>query len=208
MAETIATAGIVLYYEPWRDYDRNYVIYTEQLGKVRARALGVRKATAKLAGVLEPFSETEVYVIIGKQYRLGGAVVRQRFAQLTSTLPKHNATLYMVECLDRLTKEGTADARLYHTLYSTLTWLNHAPYTKLLPVSFAVKLIHLSGYQVTHLAKTAAAQKLLRWLAQADYEDIQKLRLDNAIWQDVYLAVQLWLYEYTGTHVQSEPFLV
>ncbi len=208
MSETLNATGIVLHYEPWRDYDRRYVVYTEQFGKLRASAIGIRKAKAKLAGVLEPFAETELYCIVGKQYKIGGAVVQQRWRSLRTDLAKYNAAIYITECLDRLTKEGTPDARLYHLLYSTLTWLDHSVYTKLLPLSFVVKLIQLLGYDVVHLAKTAEAAKVLRWLATATYEDIQKLRIDQAIWQTLYTAVHLWLYEYLGDDVQSERFLV
>lgn len=208
MSETVNTPGIVLHYEAWRDYDRRYIVYTEQFGKLRASAIGVRKPKAKLAGVLEPFAETELYFIIGKQYKIGGAVVQHRWASLRTDLAKQNAALYIVECLDRLTKEGIPDPKLYQLVYSTFTWLNHANYTKLLPLSFAVKLIQLLGYDVVHLAKSVASAKVLRWLNTASYEDIQKLRLEQPVWHGMYTAVHLWLYEYLGDDVQSEQFLV
>lgn len=201
MAETINTPGIVLYYEPWRDYDRRYVLYTELFGKVLARAIGIRKPTAKLAGVLEPFSETELYIIVGKHTTIGGAVVRQRFANLTRHKAKQAAAIYCGEVIDRLTKELVADAAVYRLLFSTLTWLDHAPYSKLVPLSFVVKLIPLLGY---HLPDT----KVIGWLELAAFEDIQKLRISQADWQSTYQAAQLWLYEYLGDHVHSERFLV
>ena len=208
MADTVNTQGIVLYYEPWRDYDRRYVFYTEQFGKLRATAIGVRKPKAKLAGVLEPFAEAELYFIVGRQYKIAGAVVQQRWRSLQTDLSKHNAAVYITECLDRLTQDGTADDGLYHLLYSTLTWLDQATYTKLLPLSFVVKLVQRLGYDVVHLAKTAESTKVLRWLVTAEYDDIQKLRLDQSVWQQLYIAVHLWLYEYLGDDVQSERFLV
>jgi DNA repair protein RecO len=208
MSETVNTRGIVLHYEPWRDYDRRYVVYTEHYGKLRASAIGIRRPKAKLAGVLEPFAETELYFIIGKQYKIGGAVVQQRWLQLQTDLAKHNAAIYMTECMDRLIREGHPDAEIYRLLYSACTWLNHANYTKLLPLSFVVKLVHRLGYDLVHLAKTPEAIKVLRWLVTANYEDIQKLRLEQAVWQTIYAAVHLWLYEYLSDDVQSEQFLV
>lgn len=208
MSETVNTRGIVLHYEPWRDYDRRYVVYTEQFGKLRANAMGIRRPKAKLAGVLEPFAETDLYFIIGKQYKIGGAVVQQRWTQLQTNLTKRNAIVYMMECMDRLIREGHPDAELYQLLYSSCTWLNHAHYTKLIPLSFVVKLVQQLGYDLTHMAKTPTTGKVLRWLILASYEDIQKLRLEQTVWQDLYAVVHLWLYEYLGDHVQSEQFLV
>jgi len=201
MAETSNTPGIVLYYEPWRDYDRRYVLYTELYGKLRARALGIRKPTAKLAGVLEPFAETNLYLILGKQSTIGGAVVTQRFQRISSAKAKYNAAVYCSEVLDRLTKELVPDPGVYHLVFSTLTWLDHAPYSKLVPVSFVIKLVTLLGYHITD-------HKVVSWLQQATFADMQKLRLRQTDWQSTYQAVQLWLYEYLGDHVQSERFLV
>lgn len=201
MAETINTPGIVLYYEPWRDYDRRYVLYTELFGKVRARAIGIRKPAAKLAGVLEPFAEAHLYLILGKQSTIGGAVVTQRFYQLTRHKTKYNAAIYCSEVLDQLVKDQVADQTIYHLLFSTFTWLDHAPYSKLIPVSFVIKLIYLLGYQITD-------QPVISWLQQAAFSDIQKLRLAQIEWQATYQAVHLWLYEYLGDDVHSERFLV
>ncbi|MFA6474778.1 MAG: DNA repair protein RecO [Patescibacteria group bacterium] len=201
MSATVNTRGIVLFYEPWRDYDRRYVIYTEQFGKIRATAMGVRRPTAKLTGVLEPFAETELYIILGKNYKLGGATVQHRFSHVTKSLPKNAAMLYMVEVLDQLVKVDAPDERVYQLLFSSFTWLDHASYSKLLPLSFVIKLVHILGY-------TIGQDKVTQWLAVSPYEDIQKLRLDQPTWQALYQAVQLWLYEYIGTHVQSEKFLV
>ncbi|HBY73465.1 MAG TPA: DNA repair protein RecO [Candidatus Kerfeldbacteria bacterium] len=201
MAETINTRGIVLYYRPWREYDRTYVIYTEACGKLICKAIGVRKPRAKLAGVLEPFAEIDVSLIMGKRYTVSGAVVSQRFAQMKQAKDRSTAAVYCAEVLDELVKDNVADPAVYQLLFSTFTWLDHAPYTKLIPISFVVKLIQLLGYQLPET-------KLIRWLYTAPFADIQKLRVQQADWQQLYQAVHLWLYEYCGDHVQSEQFLV
>lgn len=201
MAETLNTRGIVLHYEAWRDYDRRYVLYTEQLGKVHAKAIGVRKSTAKLAGVLEPWAELELYLIIGKTYTIGGGVVMQRFHSLGQDKSRQAAVIYCSELMDRLTKEHSPDVAVYQLWFSTLTWLDHAPYSKIIPISFAIKLINCLGYQV-------ADDKLIRWLTTATLAEIQKLRLDQVTWQTLYQQVHLWLYDYLNDDVQSEQFLV
>ncbi len=209
MAETTNTRGIVLYYEPWRDVDRSYVLYTEQFGKVRAKAIGIRRSKAKLAGVLEPFAEVELYLIASRyQYKIGGAVVQQRFTAISQELARYNAALYCVEVFHRLTKEAVPDTALYLLLYSTLTWLDRAPYSRLVVLSFVVKLVQQLGYDLLHTVQRPEDVKVLRWLASAPYQEVQKLRLDATTWQALYQGVHLWLYEYLGDDVQSEQFLV
>lgn len=195
------TRGIVLHYRPWREVDRTYIIYTEACGKLICRAIGVRKPRAKLAGVLEPFAEIELALVVQKRHTVSGAVVLHRFANIKRDKNRYAAAVYCGEVLDTLVKDNVADPAVYRLLFSTFTWLDQAPYTKLIPVSFVVKLIQLLGYQLPET-------KLMRWLYTAPFEDIQKLRLSQADWQQLYQAVHVWLYEYNGDHVQSEPFLV
>ena len=53
---TYQTRAIVLKREDVFEADRLYHLYTEDFGKVRATAGGVRKSNAKLTGHLEPFN--------------------------------------------------------------------------------------------------------------------------------------------------------
>ncbi|MDP2638880.1 MAG: recombination protein O N-terminal domain-containing protein [Candidatus Azambacteria bacterium] len=53
---TYQTKAIVLKREDIFEADRLYHLYTEEFGKVRALAGGVRKSKAKLTGHLEPFN--------------------------------------------------------------------------------------------------------------------------------------------------------
>lgn len=53
---TYQTKAIVLKREDIFEADRLYHLYTEDFGRIRATAAGVRKINAKLTGHLEPFS--------------------------------------------------------------------------------------------------------------------------------------------------------
>lgn len=52
---TILTQGVVLKRQDRGDFDRQFVIYTEDLGKIAAVAKGAKKVTSKLNSHLEPF---------------------------------------------------------------------------------------------------------------------------------------------------------
>ena len=47
------TRGIVLSREPKNDFDESIVLYTKSLGKVRTRAVGIRRIKSKLSGHLQ-----------------------------------------------------------------------------------------------------------------------------------------------------------
>ena len=63
--------------------DRIYTVLTRDLGKLEARAIGVRKSTSKLRGSIEPFSLSAVSFVKGKNYwRLTSAEPIQRIPAL------------------------------------------------------------------------------------------------------------------------------
>lgn len=75
------TKGIVLAEKAVGEADRVYTILTRDLGKIHARAVGVRKDTSKLRGNVEPFCLTTVSLIKGKNFwRLTSAGSTQRIS--------------------------------------------------------------------------------------------------------------------------------
>lgn len=210
MNETYNTRSIVLQYRPWREWDRLYTIYTETHGKIVARAHGIRRPRAKLAGSLEPFAEIDLYCIRAKQFhKIGGAVVRQRFDHIRTDIPRYAATTYCCEVIDRLTHEYVPDPPLYQLLYTTLLWLDQQPPSRLIAYSFVVKCVAMLGYDIAAtVPNQPEIQKIIHWLKQQPYSEIQKVRWQKQSWQHFTQTVRGWLREYLSSDVQSERFLV
>ena len=200
MTDTLNTKGIVLKYEPWRDYDRVYTIYTEQQGKQLVRAVGVRKSKAKLAGVLEPFAELDLWLIPARHFtKIGGAVLVHRFRHLVKTLEHIQTAWYCCHLIDRLTKDNDRDQALYQLLYTTLHWFDQQSPQQLVTLSFACKTIRLLGYDLTQVAQQPDLAKIIRWLQQQPYHEVQKLRLTAPQWAQLLSVVQLWLHDQVGS---------
>lgn len=62
------TRGIALSEKAFGEADRVYSILTRELGLIKARAIGVRKASSKLRGSIEPFSLSSISLVRGKEY--------------------------------------------------------------------------------------------------------------------------------------------
>ncbi|MDO8565463.1 MAG: recombination protein O N-terminal domain-containing protein [bacterium] len=62
------TKGIVLSERGVGEADRIYSILTRDLGKLQAKATGVRKGVSKLRGNIEPFSLASISFVKGKDY--------------------------------------------------------------------------------------------------------------------------------------------
>lgn len=206
---TYNTKAFVLKSQPWREADRLYTLYTEQFGKQTVRAQGVRKLNAKLAGALEPFAEVDAFIIEAKQInKLGGAVVQERLANLSTNLGAGNAAWFCYEVLDRLTQDNLPDPALYTLLYSVLVWLNHNGVQRLVVYSFVIKLIRLLGYHLVTNNSSLEMHKIATWLEQQPFEQIQKLRLSAEHWTSLLSIIHSALEDHLSSPMQSEKFLV
>lgn len=68
------TRGVVLSMEPSGEFDARYSLFTEQFGRIRARAKSVRKPTSKLAGHLQPGNLVSARFVETKGLQLVDAV--------------------------------------------------------------------------------------------------------------------------------------
>ena len=173
------------------------------------RAVGVRKVTSKLAGSLEPFAEIEAYLIQAKGApKIGGAVVQHRFQQLSRSSAAIQAGWFVSRFVNSITRSDVPDPDLYQLIYSTLTWLDTKTIVKTILCSFAFKCIRLQGYEPMQLAPNPAVAKVVSWLVDQSYSEVQKLRLSDDIWRGLIITMQAWFDDHTTTHVQLETLLV
>ncbi|HTY39637.1 MAG TPA: recombination protein O N-terminal domain-containing protein [Candidatus Paceibacterota bacterium] len=71
------TRALVLSEEPSGELDARYVLFTERLGKVRARAKSTKKPTSKLVGHLQPGTFASVRLVETKGVQLVDALKLQ-----------------------------------------------------------------------------------------------------------------------------------
>jgi len=72
------TQAVVLEKELWREQDGVIYFFTEELGLVMARAMGVKKITSKLGGHLEPGDLVTVRLVEGKGTWVADALKERR----------------------------------------------------------------------------------------------------------------------------------
>ena len=95
MRHKYETRGIVLSRLPLGEANAFVTLLTPELGLIRARAQGVRRSGAKLAGALTTFAESDVVIVRGREsWRIAGAVLvenwfaepRERAGRISSLL--------------------------------------------------------------------------------------------------------------------------
>ena len=161
------TKGIVLRRQDLGEADRILTIYTANHGKVRAKALGVRKVLSKLGGHLELFNIVDLSLVEGKGLdTITACRSHESFSNLRGNLRKTSLAYYVTELIDKLTLEREKDYRIYRLLKEVFGTLNQRTPQQtdklyLIVRSFELKFLSLLGY-APQLKKCLACGKLIK----------------------------------------------
>lgn len=113
--------GVVLRTYRLRESDRIVVLMTEQHGKVRAVAKGVRRTTSKFGSRLEPMSHVEVLFRRGRDLDIvSQAESVDPLTPMLSGLDRASQGIAAVEAVDQLAMEREPDPPLYRMLVGVL----------------------------------------------------------------------------------------
>jgi DNA repair protein RecO (recombination protein O) len=137
--------AIVLRTYDLREADRIIVMMTEEHGKVRAVANGVRKMSSRFGARLEPLSHIDVLLSKGKDLDTVNQVELVTSARgLYTDLDRLTRGLAMLEAVDQLGLEGEPTQHLYKMLVGALQWLSEND-SALVLAAFYFKLLVAEG---------------------------------------------------------------
>jgi len=137
--------AVVLRTYDLRESDRIIVMMTEQHGKVRAVANGVRKMSSRFGARLEPLSHIDVLLNSGKDLDTVNQVELVTSARgLYTDLDRLTRGLAMLEAVDQLGMDGEPTEHLYKMLVGALQWLAENDSTLVL-AAFYFKLLVVEG---------------------------------------------------------------
>lgn len=145
---TFRSEAIVLSHKDWGEADRMLWLYTQESGKVKAIAKGVRKMRSRKAGHLEPFTCTNLMFARGRTFLIiTQAEALASFMELREDLLKVGYASYIVELLDRFTYEEDENYLLYKLLKETLSRIDAEPEPFPAVRYFEIHLLDLLGYR-------------------------------------------------------------
>ena len=137
--------GIVLRTHKLGEADRILVVLTNEHGKIRAVAKGVRKPTSKFGGRLEPLAHVKLLVRVGRSLDvIGQAETIDHFRPLRTDLGLVTHALAMVEAVDQLALEREPAPHLYRMLLGGLRTLSAGNAPLVVP-AFYWKLLAADG---------------------------------------------------------------
>jgi len=145
---TYQTEAVVLRRRNWGEADRILTLFTPQRGKIRVRAVGVRKPASRKAGHLELFHRANVFLARGRDFDIvTQAETVESFARLRDDLVRSAAASYVVELLDRLSPEEEENTAAYGLIVRTLEALGGEGEPPLVLRCYDLKLLDTMGYR-------------------------------------------------------------
>jgi DNA repair protein RecO (recombination protein O) len=108
------------------EFDRLYVLYTREIGMVKAMGRGARKPAAKLAGHLEPGTFSEVYVARARGMgNIASAITIENFDNIKKDFKKLVSVLKIFKFFSRHFSEEEKDEKIFDLLKDFLgDWEN------------------------------------------------------------------------------------
>lgn len=147
MAKTYRTQAIILKRINVNEADRLITIFSQDYGKQKLIAKGIRKITSRKKGHLELFTLVKLLVAKGKNLDLiTEAETVTNFPQLRRNLNRVRIAYLLAELIDKLTAENQEQAAVYQLLLDNLTLLNSQEASPDLILNFEKKLLELLGF--------------------------------------------------------------
>ncbi len=132
---------------PIGEADRVVTLLTENHGRVRAVAKGIRRTSSKFGSRLEPTTHVSLQLYLGKELdTITQAETVAHMPAIRDDLHRFSRANVMLETVDQVTPEREPNQALYRMLVGGLTELdrNDAP---LVLAGFLLKLLTLEGFQ-------------------------------------------------------------
>jgi DNA repair protein RecO (recombination protein O) len=139
--------GVVLRTMRLGESDKIVTIVTQNRGKVRAVAKGVRKTKSRFGGRLEPLSHVSLQLYEGRNLDTITQVEGiDHFRSIREDLDRLGQATTMLEVVDAIVQEGEQNPRLYQMLLGALRTLEAQPSPLVVPAFFWKLLAH-EGYR-------------------------------------------------------------
>ena len=150
----VSVRGITIHSIPYKDKDKILIIFTDKLGKIRAKIRSVRSASSKRSGLGDEFLyETMLLYRKSGYYTITEVTLNSAFLNAKSNLESYILFAYIRELVVLLTGYEQSDARLFNLILNTLQYADMEYPVKTLTVYFILHFLRISGNPVNILNK-------------------------------------------------------
>ncbi len=148
--------------------DRVYVVYTREAGRILARAIGVKKPNAKLAGNLESITQCEIFLAKGKgRGNVTGVIGVENFLAIKANIFALEKVFTALKIFNRLMTQEEKDEKTFQLLLDYLLVMDKSAKEEndlkfdIYTLGFIFKLLQNLGYKQEVKKCSACAGKLV-----------------------------------------------
>lgn len=177
----INTEAIVIKRINYKDADKILTLYTKDLGKISARAIGIRKLTSKKKSHLELLNIANLSLVEGNHWFIvTQAQIINPISGLKKDLKSASKGYYVAEVFNSAIPDGEENKTLYKFLKKTLLTLDQNLSLKVVN-AFNIKLLNILGFysqnslNIQNLQIKSHMHKLLN----LTYEQINDYEMDE-----------------------------
>jgi len=141
--------AIVMRTYDFSEADRIIILFTEQEGKVRAVAKGIRKSKSKLAGSLNLLTHTQIQLVGHEHrdlFRITQAQFITGFPYIKSDLSALAQASRVIELIDGIVHDRHPQKKLFDLLMATLNWLESGFDPRRISIWFETHFWNVMGY--------------------------------------------------------------
>lgn len=172
MNKSFKTEGVILKRKDFGEADRLLTVFTLHQGKVSVLAKGVRRITSRRSGNVELLNRAVIFLHQGKNFLiLTEASSLEVFENIKNDLTLTTYAYHVIELVDKLMAENSADPWVYENLVYVLSLLNTSA-RQIYVRAFEAKLL-------SHLGFINFDDGLLQELEKLSWREIAKLTLNQ-----------------------------
>lgn len=208
--------GIVLKKQNFREADQMITIWTQEAGKVRVMARGLKHAKSKLAYSMQDLCLVEFETAgRGTMPSLIAAKVLKGYPNVRENLSKTVSAFYAVELMLKMTADEQENPEAYQIMLDFLEYLNECeslpePVFRIVD-SFALRLLKSLGFSLEYAQNSihlpANLRDILNLLSESAYHELPGLPLDDQISKKAHNVVKDFIEFILERNIKSEPFL-
>lgn len=207
--------GIVLKKQNYREADQIITVWTEEAGKIRCLAKGLRLPKSKLAYSLQDLSHVAIEVAGRNLPTLISAQVLQQFQTLCEDLKKAAIAFYAAELMLKITADESPNAQSFAILKDFLHCLDDVDYSvRYYPLleSFSLKLLESLGFSIEHAGRSfdipAHLSPDLAELGQREFAQFVNLNMESDRMDQLHHLINRFVEYILERNIKSEPFLI
>ncbi len=142
--------GLILKNINFKDSDKIYTIFVRVLGKVSAKARGIRKFSSKRLSSLDTLSLVKLGLVGEHELKtITEVILIDSFRNIKSDLSKLKTALYMIEIVSSYLNESDEYRELFDLLVKCLKRLEETSYTDTrIENYFEYQFLKMSGYEL------------------------------------------------------------